>query len=84
MGEQYAVRADTQNPAAWQGLKHIPDYAHLWERIDVTPEPVLERKLRFEQVPISMMSRAAGETKKPARLAYPLGVFRVIISTWLR
>jgi 4-amino-4-deoxy-L-arabinose transferase-like glycosyltransferase len=41
-----AVRADTQNPAAWQGLKHIPDYAHLWERIDVTPEPVLERKLR--------------------------------------
>jgi 4-amino-4-deoxy-L-arabinose transferase-like glycosyltransferase len=41
-----AVRADTQNPAAWQGLKHIPDYAPLWERIDVTPEPVLERKLR--------------------------------------
>jgi 4-amino-4-deoxy-L-arabinose transferase-like glycosyltransferase len=41
-----AVRADTQNPAAWQGLKHIPDYARLWERIDVTPEPVLERKLR--------------------------------------
>jgi hypothetical protein len=44
----------------------------------------LKHKLRFEQVPVSMMSRAAGETKKPARLAYPLGVFRVIISTWLR
>jgi hypothetical protein len=44
----------------------------------------LKHKLRFEQVPISMMSRAAGETKKPAKLAYPLGVFRVIISTWLR
>ena len=41
-----AVRADTQNPAAWQGLKHIPDYARLWKRIDVTPEPVLERELR--------------------------------------
>ena len=44
----------------------------------------LKHKLRFEQVPVSMMSRAAGETRKPAKLAYPLGVFRVIISTWLR
>src|ERR687890_13356 len=44
----------------------------------------LKNKLRFEQVPVSMMTRAAGETKKPAKLAYPLGVFRVIISTWLR
>ena len=43
-----------------------------------------ERKLRFEQVPVSMRTRAAGETKKPPKLAYPLGVFRVIISTWLR
>jgi 4-amino-4-deoxy-L-arabinose transferase-like glycosyltransferase len=41
-----AVRADTQNPAAWQGLKHIPDYAHLWAHIGTTPEPVLERELR--------------------------------------
>ncbi len=44
----------------------------------------LRNKLRFHQVPVSMMSRTAGETKKPPRLAYPLGVFRVIISTWLR
>ena len=44
----------------------------------------LKHKLRFEQVPVSMMSRAAGETKKPPKLAYPLGVFRVKISTWLR
>jgi len=44
----------------------------------------LKSKLRFEQVPVTMMSRAAGETKKPPKLAYPLGVFRVIISTWLR
>jgi glycosyltransferase involved in cell wall biosynthesis len=44
----------------------------------------LKHKLRFEQVPVSMLTRAAGETKKPPKLAYPLGVFRVIISTWLR
>jgi hypothetical protein len=44
----------------------------------------LKNKLRFEQVPVSMLTRAAGETKKPPKLAYPLGVFRVIISTWLR
>ena len=44
----------------------------------------LKKKLRFEQVPVTMLSRAAGETKKPSKLAYPLGVFRVIISTWLR
>ncbi len=44
----------------------------------------LKKKLRFEQVPVTMLSRAAGETKKPPKLAYPLGVFRVIISTWLR
>ncbi|HSL00863.1 MAG TPA: DUF2304 family protein [Rubrobacteraceae bacterium] len=44
----------------------------------------LKNKLRFEQVPVTMLSRAAGETKKPPKLRYPLGVFRVIISTWLR
>jgi 4-amino-4-deoxy-L-arabinose transferase-like glycosyltransferase len=41
-----AVRADTQNPAAWQGLRHIPDYADLFNRVGTTPEPVLERELR--------------------------------------
>jgi 4-amino-4-deoxy-L-arabinose transferase-like glycosyltransferase len=41
-----AVRADTQNPAAWQGLRHIPDYATLFNRVGETPEPVLERELR--------------------------------------
>ncbi|MDP8949105.1 MAG: glycosyltransferase family 2 protein, partial [Actinomycetota bacterium] len=44
----------------------------------------LKKKLHFAQVPVTMLSRAAGETKKPPKLAYPLGVFRVIISTWLR
>jgi hypothetical protein len=44
----------------------------------------LKKKLRFAQVPVTMLSRTVGETKKPPKLAYPLGVFRVIISTWLR
>jgi hypothetical protein len=44
----------------------------------------LKNRLRFEQVPVTMLSRAAGETKKPPKLAYPLGVFRVIMQTWLR
>ena len=45
-----AVRADTQNPAAWQGLRHIPDYADLFTRVRETPEPVLERELRRRAV----------------------------------
>lgn len=44
----------------------------------------LKGGLRFHEVPISMLKRSAGETKKPPRLAYPFGVFRVIIRTWLR
>ena len=41
-----AARADTQNPAAWQGLRHVPDYAYLFNRVGETNEAVLERKLR--------------------------------------
>ncbi|HZY66484.1 MAG: DUF2304 family protein [Actinomycetota bacterium] len=44
----------------------------------------LRNKLRFKEVPVTMLRRAEGESKKPKRLAYPLGVFRVIIETWLR
>jgi hypothetical protein len=44
----------------------------------------LNKKLRYAEVPVTMLKRAAGETKKPKRLAYPIGVARVIISTWLR
>ncbi|MGF1471364.1 MAG: DUF2304 family protein [Rubrobacteraceae bacterium] len=44
----------------------------------------LRNKLRFKEVPVTMLKRAEGESKKPKRLAYPLGVFRVIIETWLR
>ncbi len=41
-----AARADSQNPAAWQGLKHVPDYAYLFRRVSKIPEPELERELR--------------------------------------
>ena len=41
-----AARADTQNPAAWQGLRHVPDYAYLFNRVRETPEATLEKKLR--------------------------------------
>lgn len=44
----------------------------------------LRNKLRFKEVPVAMLKRSEGETKKPPRLRYPLGVFRVIIQTWLR
>lgn len=44
----------------------------------------LRNGLRLEEVPVSMLKRAAGETKKPPRLRYPFGVLRVIIQTWLR
>jgi 4-amino-4-deoxy-L-arabinose transferase-like glycosyltransferase len=41
-----AARADTQNPAAWQGIRHVPDYAYLFNRVGETNEAVLERELR--------------------------------------
>lgn len=44
----------------------------------------LRNKLHFKEIPVTMLRRADGESKKPKRLAYPLGVFRVIIETWLR
>ncbi|CAN5759221.1 hypothetical protein BH23ACT11_BH23ACT11_25260 [soil metagenome] len=44
----------------------------------------LRHKLRFKEIPVTMLRRAEGESKKPKKLAYPLGVFRVIIETWLR
>lgn len=44
----------------------------------------LNKGLRYTEIPVTMLRRAAGETKKPPKLRYPLGVFRVIISTWLR
>ncbi len=56
------------------------------DRFNAT-ELILEaekNKLRIEQVPVTMLRRAEGKSKKPPKLRYPLGVFRVIIQTWLR
>jgi 4-amino-4-deoxy-L-arabinose transferase-like glycosyltransferase len=41
-----AARGDTQNPAAWQGIRHVPDYAYLFRRVGTTNEAVLESELR--------------------------------------
>jgi 4-amino-4-deoxy-L-arabinose transferase-like glycosyltransferase len=41
-----SARGDTQNPAAWQGLKHVPDYAYLFRRVREIPEATLEKELR--------------------------------------
>lgn len=44
----------------------------------------LKNRLRFMEVPVTMLKRSEGESKKPPSLAYPFGVFRVILRTWLR
>lgn len=52
-----------------------------------TTELILEaakKGLRLGEVPVSVLSRLEGESKKPKRLGYPLGVLRVILVTWLR
>jgi hypothetical protein len=52
-----------------------------------TAELILEaakKKLRIREVPVTILRRAEGESKKPRRLGYPLGFLRVIIQTWLR
>ena len=38
-----AARGDTQNPAAWQGLRHVPDYAYLFNRVGETTRPCSSR-----------------------------------------
>jgi hypothetical protein len=51
------------------------------------PELVMEsaaRGLRIVEVPVHIRSRTFGESKKPRRLAYPLGFLRVIARVWLR
>lgn len=44
----------------------------------------LRKGLRYHEIPVTMLKRFEGESKKPRKLAYPFGVFRVIIRTWLR
>jgi hypothetical protein len=41
-----AARADTQNPAAWQGIKHVPEFGSLFRRIHQIPEAKLDHELR--------------------------------------
>lgn len=52
-----------------------------------TAELILEaakKGLRIREVPVSILARTEGESKKPRRLGYPLGFLRVILQTWLR
>ena len=44
----------------------------------------LKRKLRYKEVPVSVLRRMEGESKKPKRLRYPFGVLRAVIYAWLR
>ena len=44
----------------------------------------VKKKLRIKEVPVSILRRAEGESKKPKRLGYPLGYLRVVVQTWLR
>lgn len=40
--------------------------------------------LRIQELPVTILRRAEGESKKPRRLGYPLGFGWVIVKTWLR
>lgn len=40
--------------------------------------------LRYKEVPITILRRQSGETKKPRTLAYGAGVLMAIMRTWLR
>lgn len=63
------------------------DKLDLREKQFETNEVLLEaarNKLRIMEVPATMRRRAEGKSKKPPKLAYPLGVLRVILQTWLR
>jgi hypothetical protein len=60
---------------------------NLQEEQLLATELILEaakRKLRYREVPVSILRRAIGESKKPKRLRYPLGILRAIIQAWLR
>ena len=51
------------------------------------PELIMEaakKGLRIKEVPVTILKRAAGESKKPPRLGYPLGFLATIVRTWLR
>jgi len=51
------------------------------------PELVMEasrKGLRIQEVPVTILRRAVGKSKKPRGLGYPLGFMRAIIASWLR
>lgn len=51
------------------------------------PELIMEaakKDLRIMEVPVTIATRSAGESKKPRNLRYPLGFFRTIVQVWLR
>ncbi len=51
------------------------------------PELIMEaarKGLRIVEVPVSIMSRKEGESKKPGGFGYPFGFAKTIIKTWLR
>ncbi len=51
------------------------------------PELIMEaakKGLRIREIPSTIARRAAGESKKPRRLGYPLGFLRTIVQVWLR
>ncbi len=42
------------------------------------------RDLRIREVPVHIQSRSHGESKKPQRLAYPIGYLGTIVRSWRR
>lgn len=51
------------------------------------PELIMEAArhgLRMKEVPVHIRARTHGTSKKPLRLAYPLGFLRTIFEVWLR
>lgn len=50
------------------------------------PELIIEARkngLRIAEVPVTIVKRGAGESKKP-KLGYAIGLFRTVLITWLR
>jgi hypothetical protein len=42
------------------------------------------RGLRIREVPVHIQSRSHGDSKKPRRLAYPIGYLGAVVRTWRR
>ena len=44
----------------------------------------LRQRARVVEVPVTIVARAAGDTKKPRSLRYGWNFSKVIVQTWLR